>query len=88
MPSDTSFCENNGTNALVNAPSANRLRNKFGSLNATTNASEIAPAPKKFAKTISRRKPVILLTNVNPPKVATDLNNDIMLPYFFIFIIK
>ena len=47
LPSLTNFCENNGTNALVNAPSANKLRNKFGSLKATTKASDITPAPMK-----------------------------------------
>ena len=78
LPSVTNFCENSGTKALVKAPSANRLRNKLGNLNATTKASETAPAPKKLANTISRKKPVIRLTNVNPPKAATDLNKDIL----------
>ena len=57
-PDATSFEENNGTNADVNAPSAKRLLNKFGNLNATKNASETMPAPRKLAMTMSRKKPV------------------------------
>ena len=34
-----SFCESMGTKAVVKAPSPKRLRKKFGSLNATKNAS-------------------------------------------------
>lgn len=79
-PSDTSFCENIGTNALVNAPSANRLLNKFGNLNETKKASDIAPAPSILASTISRKNPVMRLTKVKPPNVAIDLNKDIFVP--------
>ena len=68
-----------GTNADVKAPSANRLRNRLGSLKATKNASETIPAPRKFANTISRKKPVMRETKVNPPKVAIDLNKLILL---------
>ena len=76
-PEATSLEENNGTNAEVKAPSAKRLRNKFGSLNDTRKASETFPAPRKLAITISRRKPVTRLTIVKPPKVAMDLIKDI-----------
>ena len=79
FPSLTNFYETMGTNAEVKAPSANRLRNKLGSLNATKKASAIMPAPKKLAKIMSRIKPVILLTIVKPPKVAIDLNKDIFI---------
>ena len=46
LPPPTSFCEKIGTKALVKAPSANRLRNRFGNLKATKKASETAPAPR------------------------------------------
>lgn len=83
LPSLTNFCEKSGTKALVKAPSANKLRNKFGNLKETKNASDAIPAPKKLASAISRTNPVIRLKNVNPPKVAIDLNKDIFL--FFLF---
>ena len=76
-PADTSFDENKGTNADVKAPSANKLRNKFGSLKDTRNASETAPAPRKFAIIMSRTNPVRRLIIVKPPKVAIDFMNDI-----------
>jgi hypothetical protein len=77
LPADTSFEENSGTKAEVKAPSANKLRNKLGSLNDTKKASDTAPAPKKFAIIISRINPVIRLIIVKPPKVAIDFMNDI-----------
>ena len=46
LPSAMSLCDNMGTNAVVKAPSANKLRKRFGSLNATRNASETKPAPR------------------------------------------
>ena len=61
------------TKATLNAPSANRLRNRFGSLNATKNASAIIPAPRKFAISKSRMKPRTRLTIVQPPTVRMDL---------------
>ena len=85
LPSDTNFCEKRGTKALVNAPSAKRLRNRLGNLNETKKASEAIPAPKKLAKTISLTNPVMRLMSVNPPKVAIDLNNDIFIPFFVSF---
>ena len=86
FPSATNFCENNGTKALVKAPSANKLLNKLGNLKATTNASDKAPAPNILAKTISLRKPVIRLIRVKPPNVATDLNKDIIFSFlYFVF---
>lgn len=80
FPSDTNFPDNIGTNAAVKAPSANKLRNKLGSLNETKKASETNPAPKKLAITISRTKPVHLLIRVNPPNVVIDFSNDIFVP--------
>ena len=77
FPDETNFDENNGTNADVNAPSAKRLLNRFGSLNDTKKASDTVPAPRKFAIIISRINPVIRLTIVNPPKVAIDFTKDI-----------
>lgn len=74
---ETSFEENNGTNADVKAPSANRLLNRLGSLKDTKNASDTIPAPKKLAIIISRIKPVIRLIIVKPPKVAIDFIKDI-----------
>ena len=77
LPRVTSFDENNGTNADVNAPSAKRLLNRLGSLNDTRKASETEPAPKKFAIIISRINPVIRLIIVKPPNVAIDFIKDI-----------
>ena len=77
LPADTNFDENRGTKAEVKAPSANKLRNKLGSLNDTRKASDTAPAPKKLAIIISRINPVIRLIIVKPPKVAIDFMNDI-----------
>ena len=78
LPSPANFCETIGTNAEVNAPSANRLRNKLGNLKATKKASATMPAPKKRAKTMSRMNPVMRLKSVKLPKVAMDLNKDIL----------
>ena len=71
---DIRYKQGIGTKAEVKAPSANRLRNKFGSLNATKNASETRLAPRKLAKTISRKNPVMRDNSVKLPKVAMDLN--------------
>jgi hypothetical protein len=79
LPEAINLEENRGTNADVKAPSAKRLLNKLGNLNDTKKASETVPAPKKFAIIISRRKPVILLIIVKPPKVAIDFIKDIYL---------
>ena len=63
--------ENSGTKAAENAPSANRRRKKFGSLNATKKASATAPEPSTADSTMSRMKPTTRLSRVNPPTVAT-----------------
>jgi hypothetical protein len=76
-----SFCDTIGTKAEVKAPSANRLRNRLGSLKLTKKASEIIPAPRYLARTMSRRKPVILLRKVKLPKVAIDLKSDIFVSF-------
>ena len=85
LSSQTNFCDNMGTKAVVKAPSAKSERNKFGNLNATKKASDTRPAPKKLAKTMSRKKPVMRDNKVNPPKVAIDLNKFI-LDIFFVVI--
>ena len=62
------FCqtppEASGTKAALNAPSANRLRNRFGSRCATKNASATGPAPRIAAVRMSRMKPKTRLTSV------------------------
>jgi hypothetical protein len=80
LPDATSLDENSGTKAEVKAPSANKLLNKFGNLNDTKNASEILPAPKKLAISISRINPVMRLIIVKPPKVAMERIKDIFFP--------
>ena len=85
LSSHTSFCDSIGTNAVVKAPSAKRERNKFGNLKATKKASDIKPAPKKLAKIISRKNPVMRDKSVKPPKVAIDLNKFIFRYLFCCF---
>ena len=48
-----------GKNACVNAPSPNKRRNKFGSLNATKKISLQSEAPRALAVNKSRIKPKI-----------------------------
>ncbi len=55
---------NSGTKAALKAPSAKRLRNKFGRRCATKNASATGPAPRIAAVRISRTKPKTRLNNV------------------------
>src|SRR5471032_1744678 len=69
-PSPCSSRANSGTKAAEKAPSANRRRKKFGSLNATKKASAIAPEPSTADSTISRMKPTTRLSSVKPPTVA------------------
>ena len=77
FPDVMSLDEKRGTKAEVKAPSANKLLNKFGSLNDTRKASDRVPAPRKLAIIISRIKPVIRLIIVKPPNVAIDFAKDI-----------
>ena len=66
--SDVSWCkslEYMGKNEEVIAPSAVILLNKFGNLDEIKKISDAIPAPKKNAKTMSLRKPDILLKIVN-----------------------
>ena len=66
--SDLSWCkslEYIGKNEEVIAPSAVILLNKLGNLDEIKNISDAIPAPKKNAKTISLKNPVILLKIVN-----------------------
>ena len=86
LPKLTNLDENKGTKAEVNAPSANKLLNKLGSLNDTKKASDMVPAPKTFAIIISRIKPVIRLIIVKPPNVAIDFIKDICFPYLITYI--
>ena len=67
---------NTGTKAWLNAPSANRRRNKLGIRNATLKASVMALAPKVEAISSSRIKPVMRETRVKPETMEADLNND------------
>ena len=64
LPPSASVPEASGTKAALNAPSANRLRNKFGRRCATKKASAIGPAPRIAAVRISRIKPNTRLTSV------------------------
>src|SRR5476651_288899 len=69
-PLPCSSLANSGTKAAEKAPSANSRRKKLGSLNATKNASAIAPEPSTADSTISRMKPTTRLSSVKPPTVA------------------
>src|SRR5476651_527051 len=69
-PLPCSSLANSGTKAAEKAPSANRRRKKFGSLNATKKASAIAPEPSTADSTISRMNPTTRLSSVKPPTVA------------------
>src|SRR5262249_11930430 len=60
-----------GTKAAEKAPSANSRRKKLGSLNATMKASATAPEPSRAVNTMSRMKPVMRLSSVKLPTVAT-----------------
>ena len=62
-----------GKNEDVIAPSAVILLNKFGNLDEIKKISETMPAPKKYAKTISLIKPVILLKSVNKALILKPL---------------
>ena len=66
--------EASGTKAAENAPSANRLRNRFGRRWAIKNASATGPAPRIAAVSMSRTKPKTRLTIVSEPTVATERN--------------
>ena len=69
-PSPCSSRANNGTKAAENAPSANRRRNRLGSLSATMKASAIGPEPNTADSTMSRTKPTMRLSSVKLPTVA------------------
>ena len=62
-----------GTKAWLNAPSANRRRNKLGMRNATLKASVMALAPKNAARSDSRTKPVTREARVQRDTVEADL---------------
>ena len=69
-PSPCSSRANSGTNAAAKAPSANRRRNRLGSLKATMKASAIGPEPSTADSTMSRTKPTMRLSSVKLPTVA------------------
>ncbi len=69
------YSEKTGTNAWDNAPSPNMRRKKLGTRKATKNASATRPLPMMLAKAISRAKPLILESMVQPPVTAVDLSN-------------
>lgn len=82
---DLPFCfkilEKIGTKETFKVPSAKRLRNKFGKRKATKKASAHIVAPKNQAINISRPKPIIRLSIVNPLTVAMECSNDILFLY-------
>ena len=67
--SASSFFENMGTKAMLNAPSAKKRRNMLGSEKAMRKASATGPAPRKAAMRMSRTKPRTRLTIVHVPTV-------------------
>ena len=69
-PSPCSSRANSGTKAAEKAPSANRRRNRLGSLKATMKASATGPEPSTADNTMSRAKPTMRLNSVKLPTVA------------------
>src|SRR5512134_465991 len=63
-----------GTKACWNAPSANSLRSRFGSRNATLNASVSALAPNRREISMSRARPVTRESSVRLLTVARARN--------------
>ena len=84
FPSSETARPNKGMNAALNAPSAVKLRKKFGSFKATKKASATEPAPNKAAIRTSLRNPRIRLKNVSMLTVAIFLRNPMILDYFFV----
>src|SRR6056297_1102096 len=68
--SASSFLENIGTKAVLNAPSAKKRRNMLGRAKATKNASDTGPTPMKAAIRMSRTKPKTRLPRVQNPTVT------------------
>jgi hypothetical protein len=62
--------ENTGVNAEVRAPSATKLRKRFGIRNATKKASAKIEVPRSLATSRSRTKPKILLRRVRADTIA------------------
>jgi hypothetical protein len=62
--------ENVGANADVRAPSATKLLNRFGILNATKKASAKREAPRIRATSRSRTKPKTRLSKVRRETIA------------------
>src|SRR5215469_1184612 len=71
-PPSVSSRLNSGTKAALKAPSAKRLRKRFGRRWATKKASAISPVPSTRAISTSRTKPSTRLAMVKPPTVAID----------------
>ena len=68
-PSARSLFEKSGTNAELNAPSANSARNRLGKRKETKKASATQPVPMTAASSTSRTKPKTRLAAVSPPTV-------------------
>lgn len=73
----TTWVENIGTNAALNAPSANISLKKLGNLKDVKNTSDNRPAPRYFAKNTSLTKPKILDNNVKKLTMTVDFKNSI-----------
>ena len=65
----SSFFENIGTKAMLNAPSAKKRRNMLGRENATKKASAAGPEPRYPATITSRINPMTRLRRVHIPTV-------------------
>ena len=74
-----------GKNEEVIAPSAVILLNKFGNLDEIKKISDVIPAPKKNAKTISLINPVILLKIVNKALTLKPFIKNFIIFFFLLF---
>ena len=72
-PCSARVAASTGTKAWLNAPSANKRRNKFGMRKATRKASVTALAPKALAIRVSRANPVMRDSRVSKETVEADL---------------
>ncbi len=66
-PCVSSARENIGTNAVLNAPSANSRRNRLGKRKAALKASDTGEMPSTAAISASRKNPKMRETRVRPP---------------------
>ena len=75
----TIWVENIGTNAALNAPSANISLKKLGNLKEVKNTSDSKSAPRYFAKNTSLIKPKTLDSSVKKLTIAVDFRNPIFI---------